>query len=392
MLPLAGYQAEMQHIGQDIAAVERNALAEPIDPQRVTQYIYRLYQRGSIAGDPAQLTAVELVIDRALPLLTNPGDLYLLKANIAFKLHRLADGEAALAAVPSVYDSHEGRLIRADLDFQHGRYADAKTGYLEALKAERSWGALARLAYFHGKMGDAGAADGLYDEAQDQLTAKEMRSYAWLEIQRGFLDFAHGRHEEAQIHYARADAAYPGYWLVAEYTAELLGAKGKYRSAIAIIEGIIAATDRPELRQAIGELYELAGEAGRARNWHQRALTGYLQSVQHGEVHYWHHLADYYSDVAKNGAQAVRWARADLQLRENFSTQAALAWAYYRRGQSEEACDWIGRALASGAVEAHLLSRAAKIYASVGQVEPARNHLERATRLNPLIEKFHMHH
>ena len=383
----------MRRIEQDIARIGgAEALAMPFEPARATQYVYYLYQTASIAGNLVQLSTVERAIDHALPLLANPGDLYLLKANVAFKLHKLAEVEAALVAVPSVYDSNEGRLIRADLNFQHGKYREAKTGYLEVLRAERSWGALARLAYFHGKMGDVAGADRLYEEAEDQLTAKEMRSYAWLEVQWGFLAFAHGRYGEAQSRYARAEAAYPGYWLVAEHAAELMAAEGKYREAIEIFESINLTTDRPDLQQAIGELYEIADDAARARSWHRKALTGYLESAQGGEVHYYHHLADYYSDVAMDGNQAVRWAQADLQLRENFSTQAALAWALYRNGQLDEACDWIGRALASGVVDAHLYSRAAKIHASAGNTDGGRSYMEHATRLNPSINRFHMHH
>jgi tetratricopeptide (TPR) repeat protein len=388
-MSLPGYHTEMRLIEQDIADIGG---AMPLDPPLVMHYIYRLYQRASIAGDLVRLSGVERAIDHALPLLANPGDLCLLKANVAFKLHKLAEVEAALVAVPSVYDSNEGRLIRADLNFQHGKYREAKTRYLEALQAERSWSALCRLAYFHGKMGDVDGADRLYGEAEDQLTAKEMRSYAWLEVQRGFLAFERGRHSEAQARYARAEAAYPGYWLVTEHIAELMGAEGKYREAIEIFENINSTTDRPELQQAIGELYEIAGDAARAHDWHRKALTAYLQSAQRGEVHYYHHLADYYSDVANDGTQAVRWAQADLQLRENFSTQAALAWAFYRNGQLDEACDWIDRALASGAVEPHLFSRAAEIYAGAGNIDGGRTHMERATRLNPSIDKFHVHH
>jgi hypothetical protein len=80
----------------------------------------------------------------------------------------------------------EARLLRADLEFQHGDYQEAEAGYVGAIEAERSWGGLARLAYFRGKMGDLEDADRLYREAEDELTAKEMRSYAWLEVQRGF--------------------------------------------------------------------------------------------------------------------------------------------------------------------------------------------------------------
>src|SRR6266404_4727077 len=261
-MSLPGYHTEMQLIEQDIADIGgAEALATPIDPGRMTQYIYRLYQRGSIAGDLVQLSAVELAIDHALPLLANPCDLYLLKANVAFKLHKLADVEAALVAAPSVCDSNEGRLLRADLHFQRGKYREAERGYRDVLRAEPSWSALARLAYFHGKLGDGGGADRLYEEAEDQLTSKEMRSYAWLEVQRGFLAFAHGQYGEAQSHYARAEAAYPGYWLVAEHIAELLGAEGHYGQAIEILERIISTRDRPDLLQAIGELYAIAGQA-----------------------------------------------------------------------------------------------------------------------------------
>jgi tetratricopeptide (TPR) repeat protein len=159
--------------------------------------------------------------------LSNPGDLYLLKAHAAFKLHHLAAVDFALRAVPSVYDSDGGRLIRADLDFQHGHYSAAESGYVHVLGHERSWGAPARLGHLRGKMGDFADADRLYEEAEDQLTAKEMRAYAWLEVPRGLLDFLHGRFREVRSHYRRAEAAYPGYWLVEGHMAELLGAEGR---------------------------------------------------------------------------------------------------------------------------------------------------------------------
>src|SRR5262249_8947066 len=155
MTSASGYAVELRRVEQLIAELEgMGAFAEPIDVQRLTQYVYCLYQRAALTGDPAQLGAVERAIERAIPLLANPGDLYLLRANTVFKLHRLADAEAALAAIASVPECNEGRLLHADLDFQRGRYREAKAGYCGALRAERTWGALARLAHFRGKMGD----------------------------------------------------------------------------------------------------------------------------------------------------------------------------------------------------------------------------------------------
>jgi len=388
MPPAAGYAAEMRRIEHDIDGLSE----EKNEPERITRRVYRLYQRASIAGDLKALTTVDRTIDDAIMLLSNPGDLYLLKAHAAFKLHKLADVDAALRAVPSVYDSDEGQLIRADLDFQHGDYRGAEDGYLDVLQRERSWDALARLAYLRGKMGDTAGADHLYEEAEDQLTAKEMRAYAWLEVQRGFLDFAGGRHGEAQLHYRRADAAYPGYWLVEEHLAELVGADDKYEEAAAIFERIASRVDRPDLEQAIGELYEAAGRGGPAVYWKQRALSAYLQSAQRGEVHYYHHLVDYYTDVAEDGGEAVKWAHKDLQLRENFATQAALAWSLYRDGRFSEAVCWIDRALASGVVDARLCFQAGDIYRAAGNEAEGRTLRERAMCLNPGVAGFHMHH
>jgi hypothetical protein len=107
-------------------------------------------------------------------------------------------------------------------------------------------------------------------------------------------------------------------------------------------------------------------------------MTLALQSTQLCKVYYYHHLTDYYVNVAKEGTAAVTWAGAHLRLRENFATQSTLAWA---RG-------WIDRALASGVVDAHLLFRAAKIYGESGD----RDFLQRAKKLNPFVERFHLHH
>ena len=134
------------------------------------------------------------------------------------------------------------------------------------------------------------------------------------------------------------------------------------------------------------------GPGGPAAYWNELALTGYLQSAQRGEVHYYHHLVDYYTDVAEDGADAVKWAYKDLQLRENFATQAALAWALYHDRRFSEAVHWVDRALASGVVDAQIYFRAGEIYSAAGNEVEGRNLRERALNLNPAVGRFHLHH
>ena len=99
---LAGYQAEIRQIEQDIAeAGAVAALDPPTDTERFTQICLSSLPECLPRRRSAALGAVERAIDRAMPLLAHPGDLYLLKANVAFKLHRLAMSKSALLAVPS---------------------------------------------------------------------------------------------------------------------------------------------------------------------------------------------------------------------------------------------------------------------------------------------------
>jgi tetratricopeptide (TPR) repeat protein len=385
------YQIELARIDSDIAELHERALVPPVDGGEATRYVHALYQRAVLTGNLDELEAAETMIDAAIRHISNPGDLYFLKANVAFKLHRLADVRRNLAAIPSLRDSFEAQGLWADLDFQEGRYAAAKASYERLIAQYRTWDNLARLAYFAAKMGDPEAADRLYLEAEDELTAKEMRSYAWVELQRGLLHLAHGRHEETEVCYRRAERAYSGHWLVAEHRAELLGAQGRYGEAAALYESVVARVPRPELQQALGDLYQVVKDEERARAWHARALAGYLAAARRGGVHYYHHLVDFYADVARDGAAAVAWARKDIALRDNFMTQAALSWALHRDGQFALALEQMQKALASGARYAHLLFQAAAIYQAAGREAEGESYRQQAAAMNPHHRSFHVH-
>jgi tetratricopeptide (TPR) repeat protein len=391
MLTPTDYRTELERIERTIAELQGSALVPPTDTDKATTYVSSLYQRAVLTGNLVALEATEDAIDEAIRQVRFPGDLYFLKAQLAFKLHRLDDVRRSLEAVPSLLTSAEGRTLRADLDFQTGRYQQAKAGYESVLADNRTWDNLARLAHFEAKLGDPAQADRLYWEAEDELTAKQMRSFAWIELQRGLIDLAHGRHDHAAAHYRRADQAYSGYWLVAEHMAELFAAQGEIAEAAARYEDIVDEGPRPELQQALSQLYSLLGRHSRARSYRVMARAAYLQSAHRGGVHYYHHLADFYADVVEDGAEALAWARKDIALRENFSTQAALAWALYRCGQFPDAVETIERALSSGVKDAHLFAQAATIHRAAGRTEGGDRYLRMAAEINPHHGSFHIH-
>jgi tetratricopeptide (TPR) repeat protein len=385
------FAIELERIDQAIGEIEARAFAPPIDSERATKYVYLVYQRAALTGNLAAFDVAEEALKRAIKELGSASDLYFLKANLDFKFHRLGDVRNDLETGRDLRDTMQGRALLADLDFQEGRYQEAREGYEAVIKEDLAWDNLARLAYFKFKMGDVNAAEQLYIQAEDELTAKEMRHFAWVELQRGVLKLRQGRYEDALAHYDRAGRAYSGYWSVDDHKAELLGAQGKFEEAAQLYEQVIARAPRPEFQQALGELYEVLGQFDRAESWYQKALAAYLESAQRGDVHFYHHLADFYADVRKDGAEAVKWARKDIALRRNFSTLAALAWALYRAGDFAAAFDTMNQALSSGAADAHLFFQAATIFQSVDGNGKGERYLQMAHEINPHYRSFHVH-
>jgi tetratricopeptide (TPR) repeat protein len=385
------FDTELERIDQGIAELENDALQLPIDRVKITKLAYLQYQRASLTGNLDELSVADGTLDHAIEHLGRDGDLYFLKANIHFKVHRLADVEKDLEASTDLLQSPVGRALKADLDFQQGRYEAARSGYEALIEEERTWDTLARLAYFHFKMGDFDRADQLYDEAVDELTAKEMRHYAWVELQRGVVDLSRGNYEKAREHYERAERAYSGHWMVQEHVAELLGAEGRHDEAEALYRGVIARVPRPDFLQALGELYLSTGKTAEANDCLKRAESAFLESAQRGEVHYYHHLADLYADVFENGVEAVKWAQKDLELRRNFSTLAALAWALYRAGEFSRALEVMNESLASGVKDARLFHAAGLIHKAFSPNGKADSYLQMAAAINPHYQNFHVH-
>jgi tetratricopeptide (TPR) repeat protein len=354
---------DLDRLAAEIAGLEQDT--GPRNAEEATRLASCGVNRASLSGGVAELRATAAAVDAQLERFGPWPDLCYLRASVHLKQHELPEATASLDAGEGLADSPDGRAIQADVDLQLGRYAQARRAY-ERLAAETgSWDTLARLAHFEAVLGDPGRAEELYADAAGEITAKELRSYAWVETERGRLHLRHGRLAEAERHCERAAEAYSGHWVVERRLAEVRAAQGRLDEAIALAEDCAARTGRPELAQAVGDLLRRAGAAADARVWHERALAGYLESADLGEVQYHHHLAEYYADVEGDGDAAVLWAERDYELRPHYATEAALAWALGRAGRHDEALATAQRALASGVRDPHVLGRINAIQTSV---------------------------
>ena len=165
-------------------------------------------------------------------------------AMLALDLHRLGDARRWLAGVRD-RELWLVAAIEGDLAVQDGRLDDAGALYAKARAAHAGWEVLARLANLSTLRGDRDGADRLYEQAEDDVDAKSMRTFAWLEVQRGCGAFARGRFDEAGLRYDRAARAYSGYWQVEARRAELAAARGQGDEALAAYTRVAARDRKP---------------------------------------------------------------------------------------------------------------------------------------------------
>jgi tetratricopeptide (TPR) repeat protein len=385
---MSSYQLHIDRMAEQITSLRREIEAAPhVTVSSYCRLFSSQFQLFSITGQIGQMTTLDDAIEGAIASSRVRSDLWLVQAYAALKLHRFVDAQRIVQAEPARLACPHGLLIQSDLDMARGRYAAAREKIVEALAEDVTWEGLARLAHLAGLLGDVETADHLYIRAQDELTVKQMHAYAWVEVQRGILDFQRGKYAKALAHYEHANQAYSGYWLIEERIAEVKGAQGCFTEAIEAYLDIYAKSARPECAHALGDLYALSGAIVTACEWKARALHRYLQSVSCGEVHYYHYLVELCCELPGEQEQALQWARNDEQLRSNYLTQSNVAWALYRSGRPHEAQGWISRALNSGVVCARLFLQAACVYAADGHAQLGNDYYQMATATNAVPAK-----
>jgi len=352
----------------DVAAltrrrIEHEASADPRSPTAATETLTLRHREAMLTGGrPEDLLALGAEADRAVGRFPAWPDLRLLRATVALALHQPCVACATLAAVPGLTELPAGRVLAADLAQFCGDYRAAADGYRTAADGDPAWDTIARLGALAVATGRFEEADDRYAAAEDEITVKQLRSFAWVRVQRGDLALALGDHDRAGRFFADADAAYGGWWYVAAREAALAAACGRPADAAAGYRRVLAEVDRPEFREALGTALAAAGEPDAAAAYHAAALAAYTRSAARGEVHYLHHLAAFYADVRPHARTALHWAQQDAALRRSGTTLSLLAWCQYRAGWTAEARATLDEAFALGAGDPLLQARAQVIH------------------------------
>ena len=349
----------------DLAAVRRllkeREAADDAGAATTTERLTLRHREVMLAGGrPEDLLALGRDVDAAMHRFPTWPDLRLLRAGIALAVHRPDVARVAVRA-PELAGTPQGQLLAADIAQFTGDYAAARTGYQRAAQEDPGWETTARLASLAVATGSWTEADQLYAAAEDEITAKQMRVFAWVRVQRAELARATGDPERAGRLLTDADRAYPGWWHVAAHRAALDLALERWEQATDGYRAVLAEVDRPEFREALGTAFAGAGRSECAAECHGYAVSAYLASVARGEVHYLHHLAAFHADIHPHPGAAVAWARQDVELRRSGPALSLLAWCLHRAGRRDEALAVLDEAFARGAGDPLLCARAREI-------------------------------
>ena len=317
----------------ELARLDRETAAA--GPDRL---VHLLFARASLTADFADLGRAEEAIEREIGRAAGASaeELLLFRATLHVQLHRLSAAEDDLARLTRLAGSPQARLLAADLALQRGRYAEARRSFEELAEERRTWDRLARLAYLERRTGRAGRADALYAEAQEGLTAKEMRAFAWLELQRGLIDLDRGRHRRALAHYRRAERAYSGHWLIDEHVAEALALLGRTEEAAALYQRVIERTGNPEYLSALASLVAGSDPAAAAA-LEARADALFAERFRRFPEAAIGHYVEHLVERTEAPPELLALAERNHELRPNAESKLLLARACARLGQRERA-------------------------------------------------------
>lgn len=225
-----------------------NAMAQlnPTEPK----YAFLQVQKAQLTGNFEDFYHANQLL-QAFP---NDRELVFLRAKIALSMHDVAQGKVFYNELGSYPNDTRTEDLAIDIALQQGQYTNAVEILTHRLKRDAQWSDLARYAHLLHKFGDSDSADHIYAIAQERLSAKQIKDYAWLELQRGIIDLENGKPPEALVHFELANRSYPGHWLIEEHLAETHALLNQPHTAIALYEHVIRQSDNPMYFFALGNL------------------------------------------------------------------------------------------------------------------------------------------
>lgn len=299
------------------------------------------FERARLSGSYDDYAAADAALKRAFAVAAPGTGPHLVRAQLDFGMHRLAEAERYLKiidgyAIPSLPDERaEITGMRGDIAFYRGDLKTALNLYEEADRTSPGTATFRRAVYAI-KTGDFERAEIYFDQTEREARLPPPQLRAFIELQRGILDLERSRLEPAMAHFRRADGIFPGHWLIEEHIAEVLTLQGKRAEAERRYRDIVRRTGHPEFMDALASLLASQGQTEEARRLTDQAWAAWQKRLAlFPEASYGHAIEHC---IGKRDWQcAVRFATQNHAARPYGDAKIALAKALLGNGQLKEA-------------------------------------------------------
>lgn len=320
-----------------------------------------------------------------LPAEMNFGGLAAL-AHVEFTSHNFAEArDHAKKLIEMDRTKATGFQILGDSLIELGDYDEATLAINRMQQlAGKSVGVETRLGRIALLRGQVDAAIDHFSDATIlslESTPPSRETIAWCRWQLGEAAFSKGDYSTAERYYNDSLITFPDYYRALASLGRTLYAKGDLTGATEFYERAVRAVPEVTSVAALGDLYKLAGKENEASA--QYALIEQIARIgKTAGALYDRQIALFYADHDLKAEEAYTIAVREYEIRRDIYGADALAWTALKAGKIAEAQSAIKEALKLGTRDAKLFYHAGMIARAAGDINSARDYLNRALKLN----------
>lgn len=231
------YDQALARAQDEVANAEARAAQHPGEWTILESLARRYAARARLTGSFDDYAAAQRTLDRAFAVAVPGAGPHHTQAALHFTMHRLGPAAAMLDKIdayvvpPDIEERAEIAAMRGDIALYRGDYAGAQAAYARSEAMEPGGGGPFRAAVLAMKTGRLDEAERLFEQSirASRMPTPQMR--ANIALQTGALYLERGRWDEALDRFRRADALFPGFWLIQEHIAETLALQGRTKEA-----------------------------------------------------------------------------------------------------------------------------------------------------------------
>jgi tetratricopeptide (TPR) repeat protein len=366
-------QAGTDPLDERIRALQRRLSSGAPDPNLLERLGWTFVAKAQATDDPGYFTLAARAADAMDAVTPGGAAARLLRGHTLVARHRFGEAEPIARALVTERGGPADWALLGDVAMERGRIEKAIQAYQRMVDLRPDAAAYARIAHVRQLTGDLDGALAAIQLATGAVSPRNRETYAWTWAKRGGYELQAGRVDAALEAAETALAAHPDAAAALVLRGRALLAASRAPDAVATLERAAARSPLPDVLWTLADALHAAGRPG-------DAAAVEAQLVARGEGTDPRGLALFLASRGRDLERAVVLARAELSVRRDVYTWAALAWAEAVAGDLEAAQRHSRRAQALGTADARLDFQAGVIAARTGARADAARLLARAER------------